>query len=492
MPKPILKIESLKFRYPEYPGLRTEELFRNINMNIYEGEIVLILGRPESGKTTLSRILLGLVPRFTGGELKGDIILNDRSILSCKPFNLLEDIGIVFQNPEEQLFSTRCDTEVSFALESLGLPRTQIYQRVEESLNQVGLSAYTTRSPDSLSGGEKRKLLLACLISVDPLIWMLDETLEELDTQSKVRILNFFKNEKKTALIFAAKWHNLYSKYISRIYLLSGSGAEDFKETPDSPGFLSKLSEKGFFLSDYRQDVETRRKITRGRVDSPIPILHVKNLCFHYPDQGGFSINIDELNIYPGKILSIIGENGSGKSTLAKLLCGLLLPQSGEIKINRERKFVTASQMDLNSYTGYMFQNPDYQIFLPNVREELAYGLKMQNQKYEAINTKVIEAISVFNLPAPDSPPTLMSYGARKRLQAAVYYLLDRPLLIIDEGDSGLSADEFEHMVEQLFSPEKGLIIITHDIEMARLYSDQLICMKDGRIREALDRETLW
>jgi energy-coupling factor transporter ATP-binding protein EcfA2 len=195
-----------------------------------------------------------------------------------------------------------------------------------------------------------------------------------------------------------------------------------------------------------------------------------------------FSLQIDNLQLAAGQTLAVVGDNGSGKSTLGRLLCGLLTPDTGKIHIRKKESLRLATTEDLNRFTGYLFQDPDLQIFLPTVLEELALGLKQLHLPAEEINRRVEQSISLFDLPATEAPPSLMSYGIRKKLQAAVYYLLDRPLMIIDEGDSGLSVNDFAEMI-RIFRKEDGaLIFITHDHRLAATLADEVLELQSGRL----------
>ena len=184
-----LQVRDLSFRYPSYRGLKARALFRGLNLQLARGEICLLLGRSESGKSTLFRILAGLAPRFSGGRLSGRVILEGEDMAAVPPFGRLGRIGMVFQNPSEQLFTSRCENELAFALESLGLSRAEMQRRVGDALAWMDIQAFKDRDPATLSGGEKKKLLLACLKAVDPAVWLLDETFEELDDAARRSLL---------------------------------------------------------------------------------------------------------------------------------------------------------------------------------------------------------------------------------------------------------------------------------------------------------------
>ncbi len=498
-----LTIENLCFSYPEYPGLPTRRLFNGLDLEIVEAGIALLLARPDQGKTTLCRTLGGLVPRFSGGSVEGRVQLGSVQLLEHQPFDLLEQVGLVFQHPGEQLFLSRCDSEIAFALESLGISRSEIEARLEDALRAMDLERYRKESPKNLSGGEKKKLLVACLIAVNPQLWLLDETLEELDSDTKTGLLRLLKERQRTTLILSAKWHELFREYVDQVFLMEGGNIQRIQEPLRSPEFNDLLLRRGFILP-------TEGLRGRGgalRPSSPQPpsaqargtraleadsreggsLLEAMDLFFEYEPGDGregstFSLQIESLKLQAGRTLALVGNNGSGKSTLGQILCGLLTPKRGAIKIRKNRILQAAAGDTLNRFTGYLFQDPDLQIFLPTVFEELALGLKHLHLEAKEISRRVEEAISLFNLPVTDSPPSLMSYGARKRLQAGVYYLLDRPLMIIDEGDSGLGVNDFAEMVRVFQNPGRALLFITHDHRLAQGLADEVLELQNGRL----------
>jgi energy-coupling factor transporter ATP-binding protein EcfA2 len=489
---PELVLENLSFSYPEYPGVAARRLFSGLDLELPAGSIAVLLARPDQGKTTLCRMLAGLIPRFSGGDLQGQVRLDNLQLLEQNPYELIEQVGLVFQHPGEQLLTSRCDSEVAFPLESLGIPRSRIETRLAAALRAMDLERYRCQSPKVLSGGEKKKLLIACLLAVDPRLWLLDETLEELDSGTKRQLLELLKGRDRSTLILSAKWHDLFREYADRVFLMEEGRVRRVRERPGSPEFQRLLLKRGFVLPG--EDLQGGGAALHPGVSGSSgrsagidqnTLLVAEDLRFRYAEDdraGGpaFSLQIDHLHLDSGRILAVVGHNGSGKSTLGRLLCGLLRPEEGQIRIRRGGALRPAAPKELNRFTGYLFQDPDLQIFLPTVFEELALGLKKLNLPEEEIGRRVQEAVSLFGLPAGEAPPSLMSYGTRKKLQAGVYYLLERPLMIIDEGDSGLSVNDFAEMV-RIFRNNKGaLIFITHDHRLANALADEVVELKSG------------
>ena len=210
---------------------------------------------------------------------------------------------------------------------------------------------------------------------------------------------------------------------------------------------------------------------------SRIPFMEVRDLGFSY-GRDAFSLEISRLSFFQGESVALLGENGSGKTTLARILCGLLSPQRGTIERRNARgRFEKVSAGERRGLTGCLFQNPDYQLFLPTVMEELLYGLNRREGRPRAE-----EAIKRFGLPGGKAPPALLSYGIRKKLQGALAFMQPRPLLILDEGDAGLTFGDFFSLYEELKRQDTTLLLITHNRSLAEALCGRILTMGGGRI----------
>lgn len=456
-----LSVKNLSFQYPSYPGLENQILFTDLSFDIEKGSMAVFLALPGAGKTTLSRILTSLVPAYTGGQLSGEIHLEGNT-------------GIVFQNPDEQLFCSTAEKEVVFPLEAAGLSREEIGRRTDIAFKKTGIEYLRFKKPLHLSGGEKRRLLISVLCATDPAVWILDETLEEIDIIGRKEILTFLKESGKTILIFTAKMLDIYKSYADTFFIYGDSTLKQFKDGW-SQEFDKAVKDGGFSLEGRMPDAAGIAELESKTFQNTL--LNLDNICFSYPDSD-FSLSINKFSLTQGKTTAVIGTNGCGKSTLSRIIAGLLVPKSGTIMLNGEK----ASPDTLNRNCSYLFQNPDYQLFLPTARAELEYGLKLQKLPQEQIDTKVNKAIALFGIRHPDAPPVLMSYGQRKKLQAAVYWLLEKKIVIIDEADSGISSKEYRQIIDAFKASEANpaILVITHDIQLAALVSDNIFRM--GRL----------
>ena len=453
-----LSVKDLSFQYPSYPGLESRSLFKDLSFDLEKGSMNLFLALPGAGKTTLSRILTGLVPAYTGGELSGDI-------------QKAGETGIVFQNPDEQLFCSPAEKEVVFPLEAAGLSREEIGRRADAAFQKTDIEYLRFKKPIHLSGGEKRRLLISVLCATDPELWILDETLEEIDIRGREEILSFLKASGKTILIFTAKMLDIYKKYADNFFVYAGGSLMQFADG-SSKEFRDAVKEGGFCLDGDMPDENALKALEAITFENPV--LKVEGLRFSYPGSD-FTLNVDSFALEQGKTTAVIGTNGCGKSTLSHIIAGLLKPEAGKVLL--EGKEVSAEKLNRNC--SYLFQNPDYQLFLPTARAELEYGLKLQKLPQDQIDEKVLEAIKVFGIEHPDAPPVLMSYGQRKKLQAAIYWLLEKIIVIIDEADSGISSKEYRQIIDAFRqSPaDPAILIITHDIQLAALEADSIFRM---------------
>ncbi|MDC7234421.1 MAG: ATP-binding cassette domain-containing protein [Spirochaetales bacterium] len=467
----LLEITDYSFRFPGYPGLESGTLFQSMNFCLKRGEFRIMLGGPESGKTTLSRCLTAVYPGLTQAEVSGRISIDGESINSRSACDWIEQTGIVFQDPEEQIISTRCDDEAALPLESLGIPADRITALRSESFKHFSIEGMEERDPLSLSGGEKKRLLLASLEMQNPDLWILDETVDELDREGQTYLLEYLQKkaeqEGKGILLLASRYRDIYSRCGAGLALLK-DGQILLQE--DCPGFMELLEGEGLVSAP-----EEGRGVLPGTTD---PLLQLNNIHFTYPGNPDFTLRIDALRVNRGETLFIAGSNGCGKSTLARILCGLLEPEEGEILLNGR----TGEKDVLNRSCAYLFQNPDYQLFLPSVKEELALGLKYSSHSKDTRRKMVDDAVRLFKLPSGEAPPALLSFGARKRLQGAIYYLLEKHLYILDEADSGLSYEDYFCILRELKKKGAALIVISHDRSLRKAETGRTVFMEKGRI----------
>jgi len=450
----MIDIHELAFSYPHYEqqGQKVKNpILKALSLHVDEQERVLIIAPPDSGKTTLAKILIRGLPTYGGGEVSGDIIIDGQHLLELESYDLTESITYIGQNPQEQLLMNTCGDEISFPLEALGYSRNEITTRINTSLEKWGLKKHIDVHPQELSGGERKRLLLAVSDAIGAEKWILDEVFDDLDDSYKNKLMESLKSRKGCSITFASRFLPEFTQFFTTIYSLRN-------------GMLERVSEEEVI------EVQQTQMKRMSSFSTPISThsIHLKDGIIIHPrksvkNEKVFTLVVDDFYVNKNEIVALVGPNGSGKSTLSRSLCGLDNIHQGVITIDNE-PLVPAR---LKEHVGYLFQNPDYFLFLPTVFDELTFSLRndytMSKEKKEEL---AAECASKFHLCLTDNP-TMMSYGERKRLQAAVYYLLSRSFLIIDEIDSGITYSQAYEILERYKERECGIIIISHDASFA-------------------------
>ena len=449
----MIKAENLAFRYDSYGKRENDRVLKNINLTVNKGEKVLILGEPESGKTTLSLILSSLIPEFVEGRMEGKVYPE------CDMKDRMDEYSLVPQNAGEFILGETVEDEIAFPLESLGIERKEIIERVDKALSFWGLDALREASTTELSGGEKRRLMLASSLVTNPDYVIYDESFDDLDKGWRQVLRDHIKESSEASLVMASRFLSFFNDLFDRIYVLEHGELREWN------GELSSIPTPHII-----------RKVRNN-------ILQCRGISFIHPRRSSFSspfvLTLDDFSLKSGEVVALMGPNGSGKSTFSRLLCGLDTPSEGTIILDE----TPCNKERLERSVGYMFQNPDYQIFLPQVKDELSYSLSFLKINEKEKEKRLSETAALFSLSLSDTA-SLMSYGERKRLQSAIYYSLDRPFYILDELDSALTYKESISILEKLSRNGAGILLITHDEDFASAVADRGYRAKEGRIYE--------
>jgi len=533
MGREVISIKNLTFTY----GEGKKPALKNINFNVREGEIVLITGPSGAGKTTLIRCINGLIPHFFRGIMEGDVIVDGVNTRETTVAYLSSKIGTVFQDPSELLISPTVEDEIAFGLENFGYPVDEIERRIEKYIKLARLEKHRNRNPHTLSGGEQQSCVLASVLAVEPNILLLDEPTSNLDPIGSRMFFNLFaqlaKEERKTIVIVEHKLEELLPVADRLVVLYDGEMIlngnprhllTDIKKmykmglkVPDVTLLFSELREKGLDVKEIPMTVEdaynilikileskkirpakgkhtniyekeNRKEVmpigNRGEKAEHKPVIIVRDLWHVYP--GGIeALKGVSLEIYPREFIVILGQNGSGKTTLVKHFNGLLKPTRGEVIVyGMDTK--TVSIAELAKKVGYVFQNPDHQIFSKTVREEIAFGPKNLKLSEEEIDERVAEAARILKIEEYlDENPFNLSWGLRQRVAIASILSMKPEVLIVDEPTTGQDHKTGREIMEILCKLNKEgitIIVITHDMKLAAEYAQRAIVMKEGRI----------
>jgi energy-coupling factor transporter ATP-binding protein EcfA2 len=508
---PIIKITDLFFRYKK----AGRPVFDGLNLAVRPGERLAVLGPSEAGKSTLALCLQGLIPRMIKGDFRGVVEVDGCLTTACRPRQLAGRVGILLQDFEAQLFSTRVDQEVAFGPENLGLPREELKQRVRDCLALLGLAGLDDRNPATLSGGQKQLLALAAVLALSPQLLVLDEPTTDLDpvrVEELLAGLDRLSRTRNLTLILLGEDLRL-AHLCSRIVLLNrgeivSDGLPDriLREVellrglglnpPELPALFHDLGEKtlpltlaeavpqaqclgwerpGKAVIEIASEPGGRGRPPHGRPPCHDEILALRRVTFAYPDQPpvlqDFSLAFRER-----ELTAILGPNGSGKTTVLKLLRGLLTPQAGEVWRRADEEF----------RVGYVFQNPDYQLFAAQVWEEVALGVRLLGLPPPEVERRVTTALTrVHLLDRARDDPFSLTKGQRQRLAVAGVLALAPRVIILDEPTTGLDHREQQDLlglVRELHDQGHTVIMVTHSMWAAATYARRLVVLLDGRV----------
>ncbi len=522
---PQVMFEKITYSYP----YSDSSALSDVDLEINKGEFVLLAGPSGCGKSTLVRCLNRLVPELSGGNFSGRVLLRGKDLQHEKVHRLALEVGMVFQNPETQLFSLTVAEDLAFGPENLGLPREEVKTRVEKALKEVGLERVRDHFIFTLSGGEKQRTAIGGNLAMQPEILVLDEPTSDLDpagTQEVLELLKRLNAEKQTTLILIE--HKLDAVFeIADRMLVMDEGRVIFDGKPfeilcheeeklrklgiHSPqlteiahflGFSPKNSDIPAYETLLKRLVELLKASNvesqpessdrpETEVSAPmlqsgqnLPHVRIEQLCYRHEDGSEAFENLN-LEIKHGEFLALLGHNGAGKTTLAGHLIGFCKPASGKVLLNG-KDISRYSTAQLSKQVGYLFQNPDSQIFTNSVFEEVCFGLENLGMPEEKIKRLADSALEMMELSAyRNRHPHALSRGQRQRLAVASILALEPDLLVLDEPTTGQDRGhirKFLDKIRELNRLGKTVILITHDMELAAEYAERVVVMKQGKI----------
>jgi energy-coupling factor transporter ATP-binding protein EcfA2 len=481
-----LNIQNLSFRYQ-----RREELaLHNINFQVHPGEVLLIAGASGCGKTTLMRCINGLIPRTYHGELHGDIHLFGKPITSMTMTDLSQQVGTILQDPERQIVGSYVLNEVAFGLENLGLPREEILQRVDETLDFLGIAHLRDRETFSTSGGEKQKVALAGVLSMRPRILLLDEPLASLDPMSSHEALKFFRwlaDQGIAIMIVEHRVEDVLSIHPDSVLYLD-NGEQQYYGAVD--GLLQvvdyhhlKLPAPTVLERSIIEPAPTFEPLLKPKPDQA-PLLSFEDVQFRYSQELPPVLHDINFKVYPGDVIAILGHNGAGKTTLVKHALGLLKPTQGTVLLDgKDTRTITVAQAART--VGFVFQSPTQMLFAPTVAQELEFGPRNLRFDPETIKTNVDWAIHTVNLESElDSPPLALSFGQQKRVSIASILAMRSRILMMDEPTAGQDYWNYLAFMDSILQMPgfDSILFITHDVDLAVIYANRIILLYDGSI----------
>jgi energy-coupling factor transport system ATP-binding protein len=494
--------EGVSFRYQD----GKEEVLRNLELEIEPGQFTIIGGPSGEGKSTFCRTLNNIIPVFFRGSLSGKRWVAGEWLEKQPIASMARRIGMVFQDFEQQLFSTNALLELSFPLENFGVSAAEMRGRMEELLEKFQLRHLAAREPFSMSGGEKQKLAIASVLAYKPQILVLDEPTTDLDPESKqfvMQTLPYLKDWVETVIVIdhdTDRFQDSDRVMIFRHGAIQAAGPPEeilkastvLVENSLAPLDLIVLQERldlrscAMDVSEVAESLSERaleRLATPARTAEPI-ILEISNLSFQYPNREMSALNDVSFEVRKGEFVGIVGQNGSGKSTLLRHMNGLQMPQKGSIRL-LGKEIQHWSRKDLSKTIALVFQNPDHQIFNATVRDEVEFAPRQLDFPEEQRKNNVERAIRTMVLEEQqDRDPFQLSKGERQRVAVASVLSVSPEILMLDEPTTGLDDRQQKYLMELLreFNQQgTTVIIVTHSLKLVGDYCNYAIVMEKGQ-----------
>ncbi len=511
--KPIIEFKDFTFQYYS----QAEPTLHNINLKIYPGEKILIIGPSGSGKSTLGHCLNGLIPFSYTGDISGSLKINGLETKELDIFKLSKFIGTVLQDSDEQFVGLTVGEDIAFSLENDRVPTEIMKERVKEVSKMVDMDSFLASSPFDLSGGQKQRTSLAGVLIDDVDVLLFDEPLANLDPATgkvAIEIIDeIHKESNKTIIIIEHRLEDVLHRDIDRIILINDghiladmnphemisssllidNGLREplyttaikyagVKLTKDMlPGHIWSLKTNDINgkVIDWYKSIDKKEEIL-----GTSSILKTQNLSFSYNSKRQVlkDINID---IKEGEMVAIVGKNGAGKSTLSKLLCGFEKEDKGNIyyKGNNIKDKTVKERAEI---IGFVMQNPNQMISKNLIYDEVALGLRLRNIDENEIKKRVDEVLKICGLlPYINWPISALSYGQKKRVTIASILVLDPKILILDEPTAGQDYKHYSEIMEflnQLNLQGRTIILITHDMHLMLEYAHRAIVLANGEI----------
>jgi energy-coupling factor transport system ATP-binding protein len=527
--EPAVSIRDLAYTYRG----QQEPALDGVSLDVAQGEFVVIMGHSGAGKSTLCTSLNALIPHFFRGRMRGEVLIEGRSTREGKVGEFAKEVGLVFQDFEAQLFSTNVALEVAFGPENFQVEREEMVRRVKSVLSQVRLEGFEDRQPATLSGGQKQRLAIASVLAMEPRILCLDEPTTDLDPIGKLGIFEIaedLKDREDVTLIVVEheteetldadriivlrdgrivadrparevlrdvkllEKSSVMPLGVARFFHAMGLWEAQLPLTPEEG--IKEFKKRGWRVSTerHRELVESDEEREQGYGE---PLIEVEGLSHRYPN-GVVALEGVDLSVRRGEFLAVLGQNGSGKTTLVKHFNGLLEPTEGSVRVEGEETAKQGIRL-LGQRVGYVFQNPDHQIFSDTVFDEVAFGPKVRGFEEDEIGERVSEALAAVGLEGRgEEDPFGLTKGERQRVAVASVLAVRPEVLILDEPTTGLDYAEQRSMmdlVRRLNEAGSTIIAVTHTMWVVAEYAHRAVVMKEGRmalygtVREIFARE---
>ncbi|MGQ7371212.1 ABC transporter ATP-binding protein [Streptococcus suis] len=502
----LIEFKDFSFQYKA----QQEPTLRDINLSIYKGEKVLIVGPSGSGKSTLGQCLNGIIPNIYQGSHSGQLLIDGQEAFDLSIYEKSLLVSTVLQDTDGQFIGLSVAEDLAFALENDMESQELMQQKVADWSNRLELNQLLNHRPQDLSGGQKQRVSLAGVLIDESPILLFDEPLANLDPKSGQDTIDLIdrlhQQEGATTIIIEHRLEDVLYRQVDRIVLIN-AGQILFNGQPDQllqtkllvengirePLYLATLRAMGYSLEQANSlsslsglDLTGLQSVDllldREEVLAKPSLLEVKNLNFSYPQKQ--ALKDIHFTLYKGERLAIVGKNGAGKSTLAKALCGFLDVEGDFIWQGQSIK--DDSVKERAERIGYVLQNPNQMISQTMIFDEVALGLRMRGVGQEEIEKRVHRALEVCGLYSFRKwPISALSYGQKKRVTIASILVLEPEIILLDEPTAGQDERHYREMMDfldELNRQGHTIVMITHDMQLMLDYSDRALVVVDGQI----------
>lgn len=507
MKEAMIELKDFSFQYKA----QSEPTLKNLNLTIYKGEKVLIVGPSGSGKSTIGQCLNGIIPNIYKGTSSGQFLIQGKEAFDLSIYEKSHLVSTVLQDTDGQFIGLSVAEDLAFALENDMVDLGTMKERVQSWAERLDLMKLLDHRPQDLSGGQKQRVSLAGVLIDESPILLFDEPLANLDPKSGQDIIDLIdqihEEQGTTTIIIEHRLEDVLYRPVDRVILIN-QGQVLYNGQPDELLRTTLLAENGIreplYLTTLRQlgqDIDQLEHLDRLEdieltgVNRSIPeatftktgeakeLLKLEQISFAYQENHPILKNIS-LSIPKGQRLAIVGKNGAGKSTLAKAICGFITTEGQYTSRGEDIK--QESVKERAERVGYVLQNPNQMISTNMIFDEVALGLRLRGVAEEDIKERVYQALKTCGLyEFRKWPISALSYGQKKRVTIASILVLGPEILVLDEPTAGQDQRNYTEIMEFLDSlQEKGhtIVMITHDMQLMLDYSDRALVVSDGQI----------
>ncbi len=512
--KPVIEFRNFSFQY----FAQAKPTLTDINLTIYEGEKVLIVGASGSGKSTLGSCINGLIPFSYKGKIDGSLKVCGEETSSLDVFKLSKKVGTVLQDSDGQFIGLSVGEDIAFALENECVGQDEMRPLVKQTAALVGMDSFLTSSPYELSGGQKQRVSFAGVMVNDVSVLLFDEPLANLDPktgQTAIELIDdIHQKYRKTVIIIEHRIEDVLHRPVDRVIVVNdGKIAADMSaDSLMASGVLPTFGiREPLYVTALRcAGIPVTEKLHAGRIetldvkavrkalidwDKSLPekkpqvrgkeVLTAQDVGFAYTPRSPKVLEHINFSVYEGEMLSLVGTNGAGKSTLAKLITGIVRESEGRFLFNGQ-DMADMTIRERSRHIGFVMQNPNQMLCKPMIYDEVALGLRLNGVPENEIKDRVNHACSICGIaPFISWPVSALSFGQKKRVTIASVLAMQPRIIILDEPTAGQDYRHYCEIMEFLVSLNKSgvtIILITHDMHLMLEYTARSLVLHAGNL----------